>query len=281
VAMQVDYCRISPTTYFVPVSVKIPGSVIELATKKGAEKGAKTTKFDFIAEIQDGRKQAAASLQESIPITLDPANAEAANVKGFEYNVGFAPLDPGKYVIKFVVQEDLTGKIGTVEQNFIVPDLSAETSGLKMSSIIWSSQKQPFTASVGAADKKVSAKEMIASPLVDGNEKIVPNISKAFKRSQNMYVTFDVYDAKPDPADATARKIKVTMSFFNEKNVEAFVVQPVDATQISSIRPEAVPVKLMVPLKGLAPGRYVCQVNVFDEVGRKFAFTRTPVVIVP
>jgi VWFA-related protein len=278
-AMLVDYFRISPTTYFVPVSVKIPGSVIELAAKKGGA-GVKTTKFDFIAEIQDGRRQAAASLQESIPVSLEGANAESASVKGFEYNTGFAPLDPGKYVIKFVVQEDLTGKIGTVTQNFVIPDLSAETSGLKMSSIIWSSQKISAAAAVGVADKKVSTKELIASPLVDGDEKIVPNISKAFARSQNMYVTFDVYDAKPDPADPKARKVKVTMSFFNEKNVEAFVVQPLDATQVTSTRPEAVPVKLMVPLKGLAPGRYICQVNVFDEVGRKFAFTRTPIVIV-
>ena len=39
------------------------------------------------------------------------------------------------------------------------------------------------------------------------------------------------------------------------------------------------PVKLQVPLKDLAPGRYVCQINVVDEVGRKFAFPRTAVVV--
>src|SRR5580658_8226727 len=32
-ALQVDYFRISPTTYFVPVSVRVPGSVVELAAK--------------------------------------------------------------------------------------------------------------------------------------------------------------------------------------------------------------------------------------------------------
>jgi hypothetical protein len=40
-----------------------------------------------------------------------------------------------------------------------------------------------------------------------------------------------------------------------------------------------VPVQIQFPLKGLAPGRYVCQLNVIDEVGRKFAFPRTNVVI--
>jgi hypothetical protein len=38
-------------------------------------------------------------------------------------------------------------------------------------------------------------------------------------------------------------------------------------------------VQIQVPLKGLAPGRYTCQLNVIDEVGRKFAFPRTAMVV--
>jgi hypothetical protein len=38
-------------------------------------------------------------------------------------------------------------------------------------------------------------------------------------------------------------------------------------------------VQLLVPLKGLAPGRYMCQINVMDEVGRKFAFPRSAMVV--
>ena len=32
-ALQIDYFRVSPTAYFVPVSIKIPGSVVALAAK--------------------------------------------------------------------------------------------------------------------------------------------------------------------------------------------------------------------------------------------------------
>jgi hypothetical protein len=38
-------------------------------------------------------------------------------------------------------------------------------------------------------------------------------------------------------------------------------------------------VQLQVPLKGLAPGRYTCQLNVIDEVGRKFAFPRQALAV--
>ena len=102
-----------------------------------------------------------------------------------------------------------------------------------------------------------------------------------FRRSQNLYVTFDVYDAWPDPLNAKARKVKVSMSLFNQKGAKAFEVGPLDESQLAATRPETVPLKFQVPLKDLAPGRYVCQINVVDEVGRKFAFPRAPLVVVP
>jgi VWFA-related protein len=272
-ALQVDYFRISPTAYFVPVSVKVPSSVIELAAKGGA----KVTQFDFIGQIQDDRHSAVGNVRDNIKVSLDKDQTTAQ--KNFQYNAGFT-LGPGKYVMKFLVQENITGKMGTFEAHFTIPDLSADTSGLKLSSIIWSSQKQPLSTAVGVA-QKLSKKEKVADPLVDGDEKLVPNITKVFKRSQDLYVAFDVYDAKPDPQNSMARKVKVSMSFFNDKGAKAFEVQPLDETEVTSARPEAVPVKLQVPLKELAPGRYVCQINVVDEVGRKFAFPRTPLVVLP
>jgi hypothetical protein len=69
------------------------------------------------------------------------------------------------------------------------------------------------------------------------------------------------------------------MSLFNQKGQKAFQAAPLKATQVASTRPNAVPVQLLVPLKGLAPGRYMCQINVMDEVGRKFAFPRSAMVV--
>ena len=52
-----------------------------------------------------------------------------------------------------------------------------------------------------------------------------------------------------------------------------------DATQLAPTRPEAVPVQIQIPLKDLTRGEYVCQINVVDEVGRKFAFPRAPIIV--
>jgi VWFA-related protein len=273
-ALEVDYFRVSPTSYYVPVSVKVPGSVIGLAQKHG---GAGETQFDFLGQIQDERRNVVGNVRDFIKIKLDGADAEKLSRRSIHYDAGFT-LNPGRYRMKFLVRENLTGKMGTFEGRFVVPDLAADSVMLKTSSVIWSSQREPIKATVGAAER-MSRKSVAANPLIVGEEKVVPAVTKVFRRNQNMYVAFDVYDAAPDPADAHARKIAVSMSLFNQKGAKAFEVAPIEATELATTRPNTVPVQLQVPLKGLAPGRYMCQVNVIDEVGRKFAFPRSPLVV--
>jgi len=273
IALQVDYFRVSPTAYFVPVSIKIPGSVVALAAKGGAS----VTRIDFLGQIQDERRATVGNVRDNIRIQLDQTKSAQLAHRSFQYDAGFT-LEPGQYHMKFVVREDLTGKMGTFETKFTVPDLSADTSGLKLSSIIWSSQKEKVAAAVGSAEKETK-KELTANPLIAGDEKVIPNITKVFRRSQNLYVNFDVYDSRPDPKDAKGRKVKVSMSLFNKKGVKAFEIAPLDETRLADTRPETVPVQFQVPLKDFPPGEYQCQINVVDEVGRKFAFPRAPLVI--
>jgi VWFA-related protein len=274
-ALQIDYFRVGPTAYFVPISVKVPGSVIALAAKGGAS----VTQFDFLGQIQDETHAVVGNVRDFIKIKLDEDKTASAARKNYQYNAGFT-LEPGRYHAKFLVRENVTGKMGTFETRFTVPDLAADTSGLKLSSIIWSSQREPLKAAVGVAEK-VSRKEIDANPLIVGEEKLIPNITHVFRRSQNLYLSFDVYDAQPDPANTKLRRVKVSMSLFNQKGAKAFEIGPLDEKDLAETRPEAVAVKIQVPLKDLAPGRYTCQINVIDEVGRKFAFPRAPMVVAP
>jgi VWFA-related protein len=273
-ALQIDYFRISAASYFVPVSIKIPGSVVALAAKGGAA----VTQFDFAGQIQDEQHAVVGNVRDFIKIRLDQGNAAKSGHKSFQYDAGFT-LEPGRYHMKFVVRENITGKMGTFEARFTVPDLSADSAGLKLSSIIWSNQREPIQAAVGAA-QKITRKEAAANPLIVDNQKIVPNITHVFRRDQNLYVTFDVYDSIPDPATPKTRRLKVSMSLFTSKGAKAFEIGPIAATQLVGTRPEAVPVQVQVPLKNMAPGRYTCQINVIDESGRKFAFRRAPMIVI-
>jgi VWFA-related protein len=274
-AVEVDYFRISPTAYFVPVSVKIPGSVIALAQKKAVGE----TEFDFIGNVMDERKQVQGMVRDFIHIKVPTTDAEKIASRNFHYDAGFT-LAPGRYRMRFLVREGQSGRMGTFDTRFVIPDLAADSMTLKTSSVVWSSQRELLKAAVGAAEQ-ITRKNAAANPLITGDEKVVPNVGdyKVFRRGQNMYIDFDVYDAAPDPKNSESRDVKVQMALFNKNGDKTFEVGPVSATQLVSTRPDAVPVRIQVPLKNIAPGRYVCQLNVIDEVGRKFAFPRAAVVI--
>jgi hypothetical protein len=55
---------------------------------------------------------------------------------------------------------------------------------------------------------------------------------------------------------------------------------PARAFRVGTRGENTVPLRLQLPLKDLKPGNYICQVNVIDELGKKFAFPRTSLIIV-
>jgi hypothetical protein len=180
--------------------------------------------------------------------------------------------------MRFLVREGQSGKMGIFDAKFTIPDLAADSMTLKTSSIVWSSQREMLKAAVGTAEQ-AGRKIVNANPLISGEQKVVPNIGKVFRRGQNLYVDFDVYDAAPDPTNVNVRNVDVQLSLYNQKGEKAFEVGPVKATQLVGTRPNAVPVQIQIPLKSLAPGHYVCQLNIVDKIGRKFTFPRTSMIV--
>src|ERR1700678_3161233 len=63
---EVDYFRLARDRYFVPFSVKIPGSEIALAKTKGNAK----TDLDFIGQLRDNKDQMKGQVRDGITIQL-------------------------------------------------------------------------------------------------------------------------------------------------------------------------------------------------------------------
>jgi hypothetical protein len=53
----------------------------------------------------------------------------------------------------------------------------------------------------------------------------------------------------------------------------------VRVNRLNAKRPGVVPLRLQTLLKSLPAGQYVCQVNVIDQLGHKFAFPRNSIAI--
>jgi hypothetical protein len=262
----VDYFRVTPTQYFVPVSLKIPGADVTMA-KKGSNE---FNEFDFAGQILDSQKKLAGSVRDLIRVKLSDDDAAKLARSSFAYDCGFV-LAPGKYRIKMVVRENGSGKIGTFDTRFEVPDLTADNSAMRMSSVVWAGQREPLNAAVGAAEKQ--KKLLAANPLVQDGQKLVPSVTKVFRKSQSLYVYSEIYEPGAQPS------VAATLSIFRGR-VKEFESNPVRLTQVGS-HPGTLPIEFQVPLSQLKPGRYTAQLNVIDEVGGKFAFRRSPLVLVP
>src|SRR5579872_11349 len=271
VALEVDYFRIAKDKYFVPIAAKIPGSFLEMAKKKG---GKETTEMDFVGQVRDAAGKLVGSVRDTIPVKLNETNAADLTHRQLEYDTGVT-LPPGKYTLRFLARENQTGKMGTFETKFAVPDLASDGKMLKVSSVIWSNQRELLSAAVGTAGTR---KKLLANdPLVQEGQKLIPSITRVFRRDQNLYVYFEVYD----PATGTTQRMPAVeadlMLFQNGR--KAFESGSVKLNELAPKRLNMVPVQLQLPLAKLQPGQYICQVNVIDELGRKFAFPRGTFVV--
>jgi hypothetical protein len=54
---------------------------------------------------------------------------------------------------------------------------------------------------------------------------------------------------------------------------------PLTVSDGLNAKSKAVPVSFRVPMEKLEPGRYTCQVSVLDPTAQKFAFWRSPMVV--
>src|SRR5271157_1732229 len=269
VALEVNYFRLAKDRYFVPVSVKIPGSDLELARQRGAE----TTRLDFIGEVKDAKGALAGNVRDDITVKLKGETAGQLSKHNLEYDTGFT-LQPGTYTLKFLARENETGKMGTFETKFVVPDLTDGQQYLPISSVVLSYQREQVSAAVASAEK--DKKLIAANPLVQDNQKLVPSVTRVFRQDQEMYVYLEAYQ----PAAATTKLMVASVSFYRGR-VKAFETAPLKITDGLNAKSKAVPVNFSVPLAGLQPGKYTCQVSVVEPSAQKFAVWRSNMVLLP
>ena len=274
VAMEIDYFQLNRAEYFVPIIVKIPGRELALAKRGGAE----YTHIDFVGEIKDliGGTTVSNVRDDMPPIKLSDATAVDLAKRPIEYDTGFTLL-PGKYMIKFLARDDETGRIGTYETTFTIPNLNKEEQRVPISSVVLSSQRADLShALYSAAKAKDRAKEETVNPLVQDGKKLIPSVTRVFSRSRDMYVYLQGYESgAPNPQPLVA-----FVSFYRGQQ-KVFETQPLAAQPDASNRLGIVPLRFSIHLNSLSPGEYNCQVTVLNPAGPKAAFWRAPIKIVP
>lgn len=268
VAMEVNYFQLNRAEYFVPVTVKIPGSELALARRRGAQR----TLIDFIGEIKDDYGVTIQNVRDKLDIKLSEQTASQLASRPVQYDTGFTLL-PGNYVIKMLARDSETGRIGTYQRAFTVPNLNREVAQLPISSVVLSNQRVPLTDAIYTVQKNAA---LTVNPLVFDGQKLVPSVTRVFSRTRDLFVYLQAYQRGSEPM----RPMVAFVTIFDGNGVAA-ASAPIAITDGLDARSRAVPIRFSFPISQVPPGRYDCQVTVLDPDGQKAAFWRAPIAVVP
>jgi len=282
IAMEIDHFQLNRAEYFVPIIVKIPGRELALAKRGGAEH----TLIDFVGEIKDMvGGTTVTNVRDNVNIKLSDATAAELAHRPIEYDTGFTLL-PGKYMIKFLARDDETGRIGTYQTTFVIPNLNKEDKRIPISSVVLSSQRVELKDAIyDAAKAKDRAKEDAVNPLVQDGHKLVPSVTRVFNQNRDIYVYLQAYKPSAGAGASTATQaappVSPLMAFVTlySNGAEAFQSQPIAVSPNPATRLGVTPLNFNVSAANLKPGEYECQVTVLDPATTKAAFWRAPIVI--
>jgi VWFA-related protein len=268
IAVEVNYFQISQAEYFVPVAVKIPGSELARARKRGAAR----TQLDFIGEVKDEFGVTIQNVRDKVDIRLSDETAAELAKRPLLYETGFTLL-PGKYVIKLLARDTQTGRIGTYQSSFAIPNLMREAQGLPISSVVLGSQRIALNDALHSVKGTTT---QTANPLVTQGMKLIPSVSRVFSRGRDLYVFLEAY-----PHDLIPHQQLVAYMTFFRDGTKVFETSPVVFKEGLEGHWKAVPVGFSLALSSLATGRYDCQVTVLAPGSQKAAFWRASLALVP
>lgn len=196
--LEADYFRKDNSTNYVPISIEILGDGLQFEEKGENREG----KFEFVAQAFDPKGRVTGIARDSVSVKLPAEKAEKLKAGGIFYSTGFQ-LRPGAHTLKFLVRDNVTGKLGSFEQPIDVPVFDLKK--LAISSIVLANQLANARGDANAAVRHQGAMRKFQQmapaydPLVMGNRKVVPSIGNVFLARQTVYVYFQVYGGAADP----------------------------------------------------------------------------------
>ena len=271
IAMELDYFQLNRAEYFVPLIVKIPGHELALAKRHGADH----TLIDFIGEVKDVYGGSTVSnVRDNVNIKLtDQTEAQLARLP-VEYDAGFTLL-PGSYKIKLLARDDETGRIGTYETSFTIPNLNREVKHVPISSVVLSAQRVDLKSALyNAMKSKDQAKEAAVNPLVVNGSKLIPSVTRVFNKSHSLYVYLQGYEPGTDPAMPLIAYVSLYRDGARQLTSQALAVTPEESARL-----KAIPLSFDININSLQPGIYDCQVSIIEPTTGRSSFWQAKIEI--
>jgi VWFA-related protein len=299
-----SWFRTASGKFYVPVSIAVPGEFLHLpegTTAPGpGQPDKRTTSLDLLGAIIDEQGRAVGKIRDTMQFSA--AQLAAIGEKSIQYQSGVTNLPAGHFKVKVAVRENADGIMGTFEFPITIPDLKDQP--VRLSPILLSTQLRAATLGGmpmpgagfpgggppgggfpggggpggGFLPPDMTSRSGGAfarftdNPLVRNGQEIVQSLTHTVAPGQPIYFYYEVYDPTVDQAD-NRPQLRTTLAFYRGR-VKVFETPVVDHTTIDAADRKAAIFQFQISSSDLKPGLYTCQVNIADEVSRKFTFSR-------
>ena len=266
-AVEINYFQLNSAEYFVPISVRMPGS--ELARPRPA--GGTNAAIDMISEIKDEYGVTMRNARDRLEFRLDRASSADVGRRPIQYESGFTLL-PGNYVIKVLARDATTGRIGTYLESFAIPNLEREKTRLPISTVVLSTQRVVPVDALDTVEQRIAA--TVANPLVHDGLRLIPSVGRTFSASRPVFIYLQAYER-----DAATIRPLVAFATLYRDGVKVHETSPA-GVEVWDPTSKALPIRLHLGPGQLLPGTYELQVTVLDPAADRAAFWRTAVAFI-
>jgi hypothetical protein len=247
------FFRMADDRYYVPISVVVPGAAIPAAAARDE------TSLDVLGAIRDEQGRTVGRMRQTVDLSSGGGSFAGKQVL---YESGVT-LPPGRFAVKVVVRENITGRIGSFEAAVMVPDL--KRAPVKVSSVV-----------LGTELQRVQGRVRGGHPLDAEGVRLIPSVTHLVGRDGTLFFYFEVYD----PASAGGATVDLGASLaFYRGDVKVLETPVAERSAMDAPGRRAATFRLEVPAHAFEPGLYTCQVNVIDRAAGRFAFPRMMLLV--
>lgn len=209
--------------------------------------GMQTARLNIFGRIQSVSGKRSGIFEDPVTTTATIEELTDARERKSAYQKAIA-LAPGNYKVDVVVRDVASGKKGVKSIGFEVPKYNAEK--LSTSTLVLASRLYTLN------DREIGGQFTI------GDKKVIPNVSKTFKKGQEVGIYMQVYNAGID--QTTLRpSVDVTYTFLRNGKELGNVPETWEGLSDAGQR---LTLARLLQTASLTPGDYEVRINIKDRV---------------
>ncbi len=245
--LQVDFFRQSDESVITTFTIQTENKNLVFEPVGGVQ----TAKMNIFGRIEAVSGKRSGIFEDSVTTNATALELADSLDRKSIYQKAY-PLVPGMtYKVDVIVRDVVSGNRGIVRKGFTVPkynNVSLDTSTLILASTLRTTEEKDIGAN-----------------FVIGGAKVIPNLSKVFRKGQDVGIYMQVYNAK---TDQTTLKPSVDVDYILYKDGKE-VLRQVEDWQGLSDSGQRLTLARLLPTSQMPLGNYEIQIKVRDNVGEK------------